>query len=107
MHKHLNNYIEDIAFLVLKKYFSSERSERVKYFSTLEKTFRISKRPCKVLFNINTDEIPNHFTLIVFWYERRDLLCSHSKGDIFTCEDITFSRESSPGISLVTVYIIK
>ena len=30
---------------------------------------------------------PNHFTLIVFWCERRDLLCSHSKGDIFTCED--------------------
>ena len=22
-----------------------------------------------------------------FWYERHDLLCSHSKGDIFTCED--------------------
>ena len=31
--------------------------------------------------------MPNHFTLIVFWCERRDLLCSHSKGDIFTCED--------------------
>ena len=28
-----------------------------------------------------------HFTLIVFCCERRDLLCSHSKGDIFTCED--------------------
>ena len=25
--------------------------------------------------------------MIVFWYERRDLVCSHSKGDIFTCED--------------------
>ena len=25
--------------------------------------------------------------LIVFWCERRDLLCSHSKGDIFTSED--------------------
>ena len=30
-----------------------------------------------------------------FWYERQDLLCSHSKGDIFTCEDSKFSRESS------------
>ena len=38
-------------------------------------------------YYINTNEIPNHFTLIVFWYERRDLLCSHSKGDIFTRED--------------------
>ena len=40
-----------------------------------------------------TNEIPNHFTLIVFWCERRDLLGSHSKGDIFTCEDnMLFSR---------------
>ena len=31
--------------------------------------------------------IPNHFTLIVFWCERSDLLWSHSNGDIFTCED--------------------
>ena len=29
----------------------------------------------------------NHFTLIVFWCERRNLLCSHSKRDIFTYED--------------------
>ena len=29
----------------------------------------------------------NHFTEIVFWCERRDLLFSHSNGDIFTCED--------------------
>ena len=43
-------------------------------FSTGEEKFCISKRP-------------NHSTLIVFWCERRDLLCSHSKGDIFTCED--------------------
>ena len=31
--------------------------------------------------------MPNHFTLIVFWCERCNLLCSHSNGDIFTCED--------------------
>ena len=29
----------------------------------------------------------HHFTLIVFWCERRDLLCIHSKGDILTRED--------------------
>ena len=34
-----------------------------------------------------TNEIPNRFTLRVFWCERCDLLCSHSNGDIFTCED--------------------
>ena len=72
----------------VEKYFTSERSEQVKYF-----------------FNtyVNTNELPNHFTFIVFWCERRDLLCSHSNGDIFTCEDIKFSRESSPGISLVFI----
>ena len=62
-----------------------------------------------------TNELPNHFALIVFWCERRDVLCSHSNGDIFTCEDnmlfshcgdIKFSRESSLGISLVFKYII-
>ena len=36
-----------------------------------------------------------------FSCERRDLLCSHSNGDLFTCEDIMFLRQSSPGISLV------
>ena len=33
-------------------------------------------------------------------------MCSHSKGDIFTCEDIKFSRESSPGIYFIGVYVI-
>ena len=36
-----------------------------------------------------------------FSCERRDLLCSHSNGDLFTSEDMVFSHESSPGISLV------
>ena len=27
----------------------------------------------------------------------------HSNGDIFTCEDIKFSREISPGISLIFI----
>ena len=39
------------------------------------------------IYYINTNEIPNHSTLIVFWCERSDVLCSHSKGDVFTCED--------------------
>ena len=40
----------EISLLVLKKYFTSERSERVKYFSTLEEKFRISARPCNILY---------------------------------------------------------
>ena len=55
------------------------------------------------IYYINTNELPNHFTLIVFWCERCDLLCSHSNGDIFTFEDIKFSRKSSSGISWVFV----
>ena len=39
------------------------------------------------IYYININEIPNHFIQIVFWCERCDLLCSHSNGDIFTCED--------------------
>ena len=64
------------------------------------------------IYYINTNELSNHFTLIVFWCERCDLLCSHSNSDIFTCEDNmlfshvkipSFSRESSPGISSVFI----
>ena len=52
---------------------------------------------CIVLQVINTNELPNRFTLIVFWCERRDLLCSHSNGDIFTCEDnMLFSHLKKP-----------
>ena len=73
----------------VEKSFTSEGSEQVKYFSTQEEKFCISKRPCNVLliYYININEIPNHFTLILFWCERCDLLCSLSNGDIFTCED--------------------
>ena len=39
-----------ITLLVLKKYFTSERCERVKYFSTRKEKFRISKRPCNILY---------------------------------------------------------
>ena len=35
---------------------------------------------------ININEIPNLFTSIIFCCERRDLLSSHSKGDLFMCE---------------------
>ena len=49
--------------------------------------------------------MPNHFTLTFFLLRRRDVSCSHSNRDLFTCEDIMFSRESSPGISF-SIYII-
>ena len=84
----------EISLLVLKKYFTRSRNTR-REISYLQAAMQCST------YYINTNEIPNHFTLIVFWCERRDILCSHSNGDIFTCEDIKFSRESSPDISSV------
>ena len=38
-----------ISLLMLNKMFTSERSERVKYFSTLEENFPISARPYNIL----------------------------------------------------------
>ena len=51
------------------------------------------------IYYINTNEMPNHFTLTFFLLRRRDVSCSHSNRDLFTCEDIMFS----PGISLVFI----
>ena len=44
----------DTKFLFQRgeEYFTSERSEQVKYFSTREVKFRISKRPYNILFII-------------------------------------------------------
>ena len=83
----------------VEKSFTNEGSEQVKYFSTQEETF--SPRDHVMFYLLyKHNEIPNHFTLILFWCERRDLLCSLSNGDIFTHEDIMFSCKSSPGICL-------
>ena len=83
----------EISLRVLKNIKWAQRKSEM--FSTWEEKFRISKQPCNVLFIIiiNTNEIPSHFTTTVFSCERCDLLCSHSNGDIFTCEnDMLFSR---------------
>ena len=50
----------EISLLVLKKYFTSERSERVKYFSTPEEKFRISARPCNILYHLGLLLSINH-----------------------------------------------
>ena len=54
----------EISLLMLKKYFTSERSETSEIFSTLTEKFHISKQPRNVvlIYYINTNEIPNHFT---------------------------------------------
>ena len=40
----------EISFRVLKKYFTRSLRSLVKYFSTLEEKFRISARPCSILY---------------------------------------------------------
>ena len=78
--------------LSVEKYITSERSERVKYFSTREEKFDLYLQAamyCSIYY-INTKKIPNHFT---FRCERDNLLCNHSNGDLFTREDnMLFSR---------------
>ena len=65
----------EIYLRVLKNISRVRAANERNIFSTGEDKFRISKRPCNVFFYyINTNELPNHFTLIVFWCEMRDLL---------------------------------
>ena len=45
-----------MSLLVLKKYFTRSLRSLVKYFSTLEEKFRISARPCNILYI--TDSYP-------------------------------------------------
>ena len=91
-------YIEDITWLCGDTKFPFECWKIVHEWAQLtsEIFFQQEKRN---FVSPSGHEIPNHFTLIVFGCERRNLLCSHSKGHIFTSEDIKFLRESSPGIS--------
>ena len=51
-----------ISLLVLKKYFTRSLRSLVKYFSTLEETFRISARPCNILYVQYT--FPRFFELL-------------------------------------------
>ena len=40
----------EISLLVLNKYFTRSLRSPLKYFSTLEEKFRISARPCNILY---------------------------------------------------------
>jgi len=83
----------------VEKYFTSERSERVKYFFKHERRNFISPSD-HVMFYLLYKHQRNAkpFNLNNFWSERCRLLWSHSNGDIFTCEDnMLFSHvKSSP-----------
>ena len=51
----------EISLLVLKKYFTRSLRSLVKYFSTLEEKFRISVRPCNILYLTIALVIELHF----------------------------------------------
>ena len=51
----------EISLLVLKKYFTCSLGSLVKYFSTLEEKFRISVRPCNILYILLIINLCNHF----------------------------------------------
>ena len=53
----------EISLLVLKKYFTSERSERVNDFfnARREISYLQGAMQCSIYY-INTNELPNHFT---------------------------------------------
>ena len=74
---------EDITWL---RETPNSSSSVEKYFFNARREISHLKAAMSI-YCINTNEIPNHFTLIVFWCERHDLLSSHSNSDIFTCED--------------------
>ena len=52
----------EISLLVLKKYFTRSLRSLVKYFSTLEEKFRISARPCNIVYL--QDNIRNRIIII-------------------------------------------
>ena len=106
-HVSLECYIEDItwprALRVLKKYFPTERSERGKYFSTLDThNFLFIQEPNGnglLVYYINT----NYINRVYFGKGAAAKARNHNNGDIFTCKDMKFSRERFPGISLVLI----
>ena len=59
----------EISLLVLKKYFTRSLHSLVKYFSTLEEIFRISARPCNILYLINARiSVLNSLTTLLIYY---------------------------------------
>ena len=59
----------EISLLVLKKYFTRSLRSLVKYFSTLEDKFRISARPCNILYLINARiSVLNSLNTLLIYY---------------------------------------
>ena len=92
----------EISLRVLKNISLVRCAHSWNIFSTREEKFRISARPCNVLFIIQTPMKYQIISFLVFWCERQHLLYSPSNSDIFTCED-----NSSMNGTLITQYMLK
>ena len=61
----------EISLLVLKKYFTCSLRALVKYFSTLEEKFRISVRPCNILYLLLTAIFSSFWFFTCFYRLRK------------------------------------
>ena len=80
----------EISLLMLKKYFTRSLRSLVKYFSTLEEKFRISARPCNILYisyHISYHIISNHIFYCIFV-----LNCRYYFGDEDVKNDYEFQN---------------
>ena len=55
-------------------------------YTRIESSCLQAAMSCSIYYT-DTNEIPNHFTLILLCCERYDIFCSHSNGDLSTCDD--------------------
>ena len=60
----------EISLLELKKYFTRSLRSFVKYFSTLEEKFRITARPCNILY-ISSQKCPLFYLHALFLFNPR------------------------------------
>ena len=78
----------EISLLVLKNIslVHCAHSWNIFFNTRREISYLQATRSCSIYY-INTNEIPDHFTEIVFLSQRYGFLWSHSNGDIYKCED--------------------
>ena len=87
----ITRWREDMNFMFewQEQYLTSERSKRVRYRVDHEKIKFISISGHVIfclLYKHQWNTKPFYFT------QRRDLLCNHNDGDLFTCEGMLSSR---------------
>ena len=73
----------EISLRVLKNISRVSVANEWNIFNTRREISYLQAAMWCSIYYINTNEIPNDFTETVSSCERRDLLCSHSNGDIF------------------------